>query len=196
MPSIGPTSFLRWGFGEVHLFRGCVSMPSIGPTSFLQYFTYKIPEATTECQCPPSGLPHFYKLRKIEPEKHSLGVNALHRAYLISTLPSWNRLFKLLPSFVFARIFRNILKIISNNGKKWAEAGLYYFRYNSWGVLYNIIISYYIPIATIGWETSQRTACGQTLRQHLPFGTRMHHFTHRGGLSPATQYVLLQIQSL
>ena len=28
------------------------------------------------------------KLRKIEPEKHSLGVNALHRAYLISTLPS------------------------------------------------------------------------------------------------------------
>ena len=54
-------------------------------------------------------------------------VNALNRAILISTLPSWNQLFKPLSGLVSAGIFQNILIIILNRGQKWAGGKLYFF---------------------------------------------------------------------
>ena len=83
MPSIGLSSFLQ----RELTFTGeelKVSMPSIGLSSFLQnsksnlFWKYK-------CQCPQSGFPHFYVGQSGCSETTLWSVNALNRAFLIST---------------------------------------------------------------------------------------------------------------
>ena len=87
------------------------------------------------CQCPNSGHPHFYKDDDSGFHTDVECVNALTRAFLISTLPLWNRLFKPLSGLVSARIFQNILKNSPNRGQKWAEGKLYFLSSILQGIL-------------------------------------------------------------
>ena len=97
-------------------------MPSIGRFSFLPMtssVTRWFPRI--RCQCPQSGNPHFYHCRHHLKGGPNECVNALNRAILISTLPSWNQLFKPLSGLVSAGIFQNILTIILNRGQMWVS---------------------------------------------------------------------------
>ena len=60
-------------------------MPCFGLTSFLQEVNMKIRKKATWCQCPASGLLHFYTVSGIMMKKLEKRVNALLRAYFIST---------------------------------------------------------------------------------------------------------------
>ena len=60
-------------------------MPCLGLTSFLLEGAYGTCQFLSLCQCPVSGLPHFYVHRGYVDIKKIFGVNALCRAYLIST---------------------------------------------------------------------------------------------------------------
>ena len=60
------------------------------PISGVSHFYKEVAEAaqTTEtlCQCPISGVSHFYKLVKLMVRMAGHCVNALYRAFLISTM--------------------------------------------------------------------------------------------------------------
>ena len=65
-----------------------VSMPCVGLTSFLPWNGIRARKLFQVCQCPVSGLPHFYcAIYDQHGAKASECVNALCRAYLISTRP-------------------------------------------------------------------------------------------------------------
>ena len=57
------------------------------------------------------SLLNFFHGDKISSRDHLNSVNALSRAYFISTVPSGNPLFMRLPSPIFASNSQNILKI-------------------------------------------------------------------------------------
>ena len=62
-----------------------VSMPCIGLISFLQGQNMKNNMLNKLCQCPVSGLYHFYLCKSHRKWTYKSGVNALYRAYIIST---------------------------------------------------------------------------------------------------------------
>ena len=70
-----------------------VSMPFNGLTSFLPYNLVGLPMEVLMCQCPSTGLHHFYAPHARDLYGAFVGVNALQRAYIISTLPFWKPLF-------------------------------------------------------------------------------------------------------
>ena len=136
-------------------------MPSIGRFSFLPMtssVTRWFPRI--RCQCPQSGNPHFYHCRHHLKGGPNECVNALNRAILISTLPSWNQLFKPLSGLVSAGIFQNILTIILNRGQMWAGGKLYFFSttveelYKDIIVVWHIIINWYTVIHNMPFMSS------------------------------------------
>ncbi len=62
-----------------------VSMPLLGLIPFLHEFMSNNTNVTLRCQCPYSGLSHFYRNYVEKIEKNFFCVNALTRAYPIST---------------------------------------------------------------------------------------------------------------
>ena len=62
-------------------------MPYVGQASFLRIHDVIISPEDTLCQCPMSGKPHFYCTVRCSILSAKIGVNALCRASLISTLP-------------------------------------------------------------------------------------------------------------
>ena len=86
MPCIGRSSFLRGICGRFTTRMSNVSMPYAGRSSFLQ-FKYELRKHLTElCQCPMSGVLHFYHECRAAPLKLGKCVNALCRAFFISTI--------------------------------------------------------------------------------------------------------------
>ncbi len=111
------------------------------------------------CQCPQSGFPHFYEQRKQETENGNssvsmpsiglssflqekiwnllssflMGVNALNRAFLISTVPLGNPLFTRLSRPIFVSNSQNILII-------------HFFSLFFWLVLLSVKISVHITL--------------------------------------------------
>ena len=90
--------------------KRCVSMPYLGPSSFLQLPEGAQYRKVIVCQCPTSGLPHFYEMVKLSSSMSKLRVNALPRAFLISTLCPGNPHKHGAPGLIFAGNSQNILK--------------------------------------------------------------------------------------
>ena len=69
-----------------------VSMLSIGLSPFLHCYIDDKPYYVMECQCSLSGFLHFYLEKAKKKIEQLVCVNALYRAFSISTLPSGNAL--------------------------------------------------------------------------------------------------------
>ncbi len=133
MPFSGLMSFLPKLNSDLYILPSSVSMPFSGLMSFLHYWLAQNMGRSKKCQCPSAGLCHFYEVlefRQIflfvrvnalqrayvistvqdELGFHMICVNALQRAYVISTLPSGKPDKLRVPTIVFAGIFLNILK--------------------------------------------------------------------------------------
>ena len=66
-----------------------MSMPYIGLYSFLHTEFQGKTSWKNRCQCPTSGFTHFYPAKLQIVTQTPMGVNALHRALLISTSLEW-----------------------------------------------------------------------------------------------------------
>ena len=83
MPFFGLTPFLHYK-EEKLCSRKHVSMPFFGLTPFLRIMTV-LSTTSLMCQCPSSGLLHFYVIKTDAYKRVEECVNALLRAYSIST---------------------------------------------------------------------------------------------------------------
>ena len=72
--------------------QNCESMPFIGLSPFLQGDTIPEHSYIWMCQCSLSGFLHFYLEKAKKKIEQLVCVNALYRAFSISTLPSGNAL--------------------------------------------------------------------------------------------------------
>ena len=85
MPYIGLIPFLLKGISVLSQSVMIVSMPYIGLIPFLHHGSRPEGSGQRLCQCPTSGLSHFYIPVIFDQYAEYICVNALHRAYPIST---------------------------------------------------------------------------------------------------------------
>ena len=91
MPCPGLIPFLHYGVVEGRLVKDPVSMPCLGLIPFLRIRMCSMRVENLVCQCPVSGLSHFYKPKNLRQLQNLRCVNALSRAYPISTEYNYQR---------------------------------------------------------------------------------------------------------
>ena len=104
-------------------------MPYVGRSSFLLNLTPHEVNIVTLCQCPMSGVLHFYRNLISTFYDIQKSVNALCRAFFISTLTSGNPWFYVVVEANFANLFFILQKIGKNRLIFWLFEKIQYIEY-------------------------------------------------------------------